>query len=300
MIDTNIEKAVEAGTFAQGVEEVKADSIKMVSRDTLYADEYTGAETELIEMLHRTKTNPIGPVEAVDKARLAAGPDTRYELVVNLRSKRAGIVMPAPAGSDDGATRTPGTAPATDDENLDVGSRAGPEPVERNHPERLANAWDDEVKTLPDYEETRFWLVTGLLLPIWHRLPSEDMRVRRVTTDDGEPLVGRLLTMGEVNKTLENFGRTESVVVSADEIWEQMETTAEQRSSFTEGLRLVKRRVMGIERMELSNAFGNTLETLKSLGCRTEVIYYQTRIFAPSIRVLKKVIARYPLIGGGG
>ena len=39
--------------------------------------------------------------------------------------------------------------------------------------------WDAEIDGLPSHTESRLWLVTGLLLPIWDRLPGENMRVRR-------------------------------------------------------------------------------------------------------------------------
>ena len=54
--------------------------------------------------------------------------------------------------------------------------------------------WDAEIEGLPSHTESRLWLVTGLLLPIWDRLPGENMRVRRLATDAGERLLGRVLT----------------------------------------------------------------------------------------------------------
>ena len=45
--------------------------------------------------------------------------------------------------------------------------------------------WDAEIAGLPSHRESRFWLASGLLLPVWDRLPSENMRVRRLTSDDG-------------------------------------------------------------------------------------------------------------------
>ena len=46
--------------------------------------------------------------------------------------------------------------------------------------------WDAEIVGLPSHTESRLWLVTGLLLPIWDRLPGENMRVRRLATDAGK------------------------------------------------------------------------------------------------------------------
>ena len=45
--------------------------------------------------------------------------------------------------------------------------------------------WDHEIGELPSHRESRFWLASGLLLPVWDRLPAENMRVRRLTSDDG-------------------------------------------------------------------------------------------------------------------
>jgi len=46
--------------------------------------------------------------------------------------------------------------------------------------------WNHEIGELPSHRESRFWLATGLLLPVWDRLPAENMRVRRLTSDDGD------------------------------------------------------------------------------------------------------------------
>ena len=52
---------------------------------------------------------------------------------------------------------------------------------------------DSEVQSLPSHRESGLWLVTGLLMAVWDRLPKEDQRVRRLTTDEGEALIGRVL-----------------------------------------------------------------------------------------------------------
>src|SRR3546814_19342064 len=57
--------------------------------------------------------------------------------------------------------------------------------------ERFAHAWSAEIAELPAFTEVTSHIVTGLLLPIWRRLPGEGCRVYRLQTDDGESVIGR-------------------------------------------------------------------------------------------------------------
>ena len=49
-------------------------------------------------------------------------------------------------------------------------------------------------RRVPEFAESEFHVITGLLLPIWDRLPADNMRVYRFETDDGERVIGRLVT----------------------------------------------------------------------------------------------------------
>ena len=60
--------------------------------------------------------------------------------------------------------------------------------------EEFAPLWEAECARVPEFSESAFHVITGLLLPIWDRLPAENMRVYRFETDDGERVIGRLVT----------------------------------------------------------------------------------------------------------
>ena len=73
------------------------------------------------------------------------------------------------------------------------------EALERSHwreanSEEFRQAWETEVVALPELTESTFHIVTGLLLPVWNRLPDETARVYRLQTDDGERIIGRLVS----------------------------------------------------------------------------------------------------------
>ena len=55
-------------------------------------------------------------------------------------------------------------------------------------------AWDAEIAAVPEFTDSNLHIVTGLLLPIWKRLPNDSMRVYRLQTDDGERIIGRLVS----------------------------------------------------------------------------------------------------------
>src|SRR3546814_20756101 len=58
----------------------------------------------------------------------------------------------------------------------------------------FAAAWTAELADLPEFTDSRIHIVTGLLLPIWKRLPDEGCRVYRLQTDEGERVIGRLVS----------------------------------------------------------------------------------------------------------
>ena len=57
--------------------------------------------------------------------------------------------------------------------------------------ETFARAWAAEVAEVPEFTDSEIHIVSGLLLPIWKRLPNESTRVYRLQTDAGERIVGR-------------------------------------------------------------------------------------------------------------
>ena len=88
-IEANIEQAIEAGTHEQGVETIRADSLTVASRETVHVHEASGAATELVEIVRRDR---LVPLTADDALALRDG-----RPVINTRSKRAAVVLPAPS-----------------------------------------------------------------------------------------------------------------------------------------------------------------------------------------------------------
>ena len=93
--------------------------------------------------------------------------------MINDQSGRAAVELPASAlMQDDGSVqpRVRLLRPA----HADV---ITVEALERSHwrdatSEEFQRAWEAEVASLPELTESTFHIVTGLLLPVWNRLPG--------------------------------------------------------------------------------------------------------------------------------
>ena len=309
-IEANIEQAIEAGTHEQGVETIRADSLCLASREAVHVHRSSGAATELVEIVRRDRLVPLAADSAL---ALREG-----RLVVNTRSKRAAVVVPAPSRMfEDGgvqarvrlvrpAAREAMAAAELAASNWEDAPGSGPGQAPGSGPvqapgNRWRALWDAEIAALPSHTESRLWLVTGLLLPIWDRLPGENMRVRRLTTDAGsgpesagECLLGRVLTPEQAEAFRAAFGLAGGSIMSPAELHEAI---LMRGASFdlANGWRLARRRAMGADRVEIEGPADTDLAALKRMGCTAEIVSWRTRVFVPGHLDLGRILERWPL-----
>ena len=294
-IEANIEQAVEAGNFEVGVETVRADSLSTAGRETLYEHPRTGAVTDLVEIVRRDRPQPTTADHALDIGGYDPGPDGKPRLVVNARSKRAAVLLAAPSRMfDDGgmqervrlvrpATRETMARPELDASNWRPADEA-----------TWRTLWEHEIAGLPTHRESRFWLAAGLLLPVWDRLPFENMRVRRLATDAGEALIGRVLDAGQVRAVRTSFGLDGEFAMTGEEAFEAVMGRG-AALALANGWRLARRRIMGADRVEIEGPVDGDTDALKRMGCTVEIVSWRARAFAPGAQVLDRILERWPL-----
>ena len=294
-IESNIEQAMEAGSFEAGVETVRADSLDIAGRETLYEHPRTGAVTDLVEIVRRDRLEPTTADAALGLGARDPGPDGKPSLVVNARSKRAAVLLRSTSRMfDDGGVqeRTRLVRPATRETmaraELDASNwRPADEATWRAH-------WEHETTALPTHRESRFWLAAGLLLPIWDRLPFENMRVRRLTTDAGEALIGRVLDAGQVRAVRASFGLGGDFAMTGAEAFEAVMGRG-AALILANGWRLARRRIMGADRVEIEGPADGDTDALKRMGCTVEIVSCRARAFASGAHVLDRILERWPL-----
>ena len=159
---------------------------------------------------------------------------------------------------------------------------------------RWRRVWDAEIAGLPSHRDSRFWLATGLLLPVWDRLPAENMRVRRLTSDDGIALIGRVLDAEQVRAVRAGFGLDGGPAMTGAEAFEAVMGRG-NALSLANGWRLARRRLMGADRIEVEGPADTDMDALKRMGCTVEIVSFRARIFVPNAGALERILDRWPL-----
>jgi hypothetical protein len=123
---------------------------------------------------------------------------------------------------------------------------------------------------MPEFSDSTIHVVSGLLLPIWKRLPDDSTRVYRLQTDDGERIIGRRVSAAWVASAL----AVGSPSLAADEAFAALR---EGRTvlDLAEGLELRRVRVMASYRIELCGFTDAMRERLSAYGLFHEIISWK-------------------------
>ena len=269
-----------------------AESLTVTGRKTIYTHPQGGAETQVFTILRRERNKPLTLAKALD----LADSESRSRLLVNRQSGRAAVQVPTTSLMlDDGAVERrvrlmrPMERPA-----ISVADLAHTQWREAERAEFI-HAWEAELAALPEFTDSTLHIVTGLLLPIWKRLPHDSMRVYRLQTDAGERIIGRLVSPAWVAQASENEVPTLSPADAFAAVLEGRTLV-----QLADGLELRRVRVMGEVRIELSGFTEGMVERLKAMGLMSEIIAWKLRLFVPTgssgPAILGTVMERYPLV----
>ncbi|MCP3732159.1 strawberry notch family protein [Sphingomonas sp. MG17] len=282
LIEARIDEAREAGTLDVGVETISAERVELLEEQVLRRDPVTGAETKLcrLELHHRRRALPLARLLA-DWARSSLTAFLR-----NSRSGRVALKVPSWPILDDEGRSIPVwqlVRPAASD-RIREGRLAESlwHPVDEAVFRRLWQAECDEIVGRLDIETIN--LATGLLLPVWNRLPDDDMRVWRIADQSGTAILGRIVSPAGFEKLASAFGVSVAIALSPGEVVEAARSRQGVPLPGLEPARLARARVNDDVRFEIRDFPPTRLEWLKSLGCFTEIIAYKTRVFVPVSR----------------
>ena len=281
LVEARVDAARQAGTLDLGVETIAVETFEVLKDTALRTDASSGATTHLleIEIVRAQRPLTLQRLEAVH-----APGASRSRPVCNAKSGRVGLLVPARR--------------LLSDEGVAIERFELIRPLKREYlgAEQLAeSSWEEidatsfrglwqaeaeEAERTPRRE--RLHLATGLLLPVWDKLPGEYVRVSRIAATDGRSLLGREVPLALVPDLAKALGLDLDLSLPPHELAALVLRTGKPMPfSSVETLTLKRSLAGGAQRLELSGWSPARLEWYKAKGCFTEIIRYRTRLFVP-------------------
>ena len=278
------EAAEEAGTLDTGMENVKADKLDIVQRETVYTDESTGAETQYVQAKVYNKPTVI---QTLDDA-MAYRPQFQGIRRMEDGSVRAVYRIADQTNSFGNPVkrfRLQGANTAVSNTMSEKNMNAKTEEIPKAEWEAV---WKEAVKDVPEYNESELHMITGALLPVWNKLPQDgNIKAMRITATDGTQYLGRVIPPKQIDAVLRSLGASKNSIkkqYTGKELYSAVMDKA-QAVSF-DGLygatwTVSRRRVSGENRLEVT---GRNLFAFKEKypDVFTETIQYKQRYFIPT------------------
>ena len=171
--------------------------------------------------------------------------------------------------------------------------------MEESHWEKVdraafAAAWWAELNDVPDFSDSTIHIVSGLLLPIWKRLPNESTRVYRLQTDAGERIIGRRVSPAWAA----NAVTTGTPSLTPEQAFAAL-INGTTILDLADGLQLRRARVMNAQRLELTGFTEAMRDRLRAYGMFSEIISWKLRFFVPvddtGPAILAKLLDTFPV-----
>jgi hypothetical protein len=290
LVEARVAAAREAGTLDIGVETVAVQGFDVLEDRIIRTDPGSGATTHLLRLEIARRSRPMS------SQRMQALWSTRPDAVplLNAKSGRVALCIRARSlMSEDGMpiSRLELIRPLKREY---VRSDALAESCwEEASPERFAMLWEaecEEASRALHCESLN--LATGLLLPVWDKLPDDHVQVIRIAADDGRSLLGREIPAAQIGALGEKLGLALGVALPPEELVATVLRTGKPLPiRGPEPLTLKRSLVNGSQRLELAGFSAARLTWYKSLGCFTEIVRYQTRLFVP-IDIAAELVTR--------
>lgn len=277
------EKAMQDGTLDRGLENYRADKVVLNEVQDIKADETTGAMTKYYNLTAHNKVKPL-----------------QFKDVNTQNSAFMGFYQSKNTGAVRAVFKT---SSMTDEygnitENCRLTGQDGNEYMPQNRltsnwneltAEKAEKLWNDAVAELPEFRNNNLHLIGGTVLPVWDKLPSENVRIYRVLTTDGDMLIGRVIPEDMIDATLYRLGATrEKENIPTEDLIKGIKNG--DTVHLDNDWRIVQRRVSGEQRIELIGADYLHSDLLTKKGVFTERIGYQTRYFIPAETDTAKIL----------
>jgi phospholipid N-methyltransferase len=281
-----IAQAKEAGTYDRGLETIWSEyGFEVVESQVLHTQGNAETICHTIDKLTKPKLLPahvarnlIGQGYQCYRHRKKS--TLAIAKVADTRTKRDGSIV------DVLDVRYPVSDTDWDSERKDVDAFAAWDVLSPDAD--FWHEWDKTVATVPEFVPKRFYLMSGLLLPVWDKLPADSPKVWRLQANDGRVLLGRSIDKSSIVPVLNKFGIDTTQLLDAPTIFDLVWHHRQQQTCGK--WKIEVRYFKGEDRLEILAVYERAdLDWLRSVGCFTEMLNCQMRVFVPIDRAVEVI-----------
>ena len=283
-----IDRAKAAGNYDRGVENLFADGGFEVIETQILNTHSSGAETICYAIDKLNKPQLI----SIDSAQNLLAKSQGFSCYRNTKTNNLAI-----GGAIDKRIKRDGSAVDVMAIYQPVASKSWqkldlPDFVDVWVPEIPTNQywrqWQQLVDLAPEFDRERIYLICGLLLPVWKKLPDSNSKVFRLQANDGRILLGRAIDKHEIEKVFANFGLHSSVKLTAEDIFKLVWEDRQVKSAGD--WKLQRNYHAGADRLEVLAVYGSErIAWFEAMGCFTEIINNRKKVFVPLDRAFEIV-----------
>lgn len=280
-----LDNAIANGTVDMGLENYRAEKVDVVDEKVIRKDA-TGADTKYVQMIAYQRPDTI-PFERVPTAsnnfrklvRMENG-EVRAVYEISSRTNSTGEIE----------RRFKLQSPQIGKSSIYVENTMNAKTADIPKKEWKA-AWEEQLGKVPEFTETRLHMLTGTLLPIWNRLPTDNTRVMRVVASDGRQYLGRVIAPTQIDGVLRNLGANRTMeTYSPGQIQDAVLGQGREAILRDNRQRIVRRRVSGEWRMEIVGQ--NTWYLARQYPeIIAERINFEYRYFIPTGQTGEKILS---------
>jgi hypothetical protein len=300
LFDQCVAHAKASGTFDEGVQDIKALSIKLASEPELvYIDETTKAET-----LHYTLTVETRSTRVSDEFAEAILRNSNGGAFY--RQTTGHIILATKSGNhtDHESGKTYQTYAITKPEEARAYYLTDAELRKyKKVPTKSALAWWKlYYRSVPETATSELHLIAGAVLPLWQRLKTTQdaqLKVVRVVTEDNQRIVGVKIPTNRVQQVLRALGIACTISDPADILHEVLKN--DDQITLVDGLSLCRSKIYGQGYVEIRGASHHRFSQLREMGLLNMRIDYRERFLLPTnaeeaLDLLTKLLTRYPIL----
>jgi hypothetical protein len=169
-------------------------------------------------------------------------------------------------------------------------------------PAKARDWWNDKYTSVPPIETHEIHIIGGAIIPLWQRFKTHEearLRVVRVTTDDGQRIVGIRIPSEQVGPIVRALGAGHDLR-EPEEIFAGILNEGEE-VTLVSGLKLCRRMLHREPVIELIGVDPYKFAEIRSLGLINEQIDWKQRFFVQSdeacaVSLISALLDRYPVL----